>query len=63
MKRHKHPAADVVPARDLVRGQPQPRRELGATNVGEQVEHVQRAAQHPHGHDVGVGVVIEAGRR
>jgi hypothetical protein len=45
----------------LVRGQPQPRHELGTTHVGEQVEHLQRPEQHPHRHDVGVGVVIEAG--
>ena len=40
-----------------------PRRELGAAHVGEQIEHVQRPAEHPHGHDVGVGVVVEAGFR
>ena len=63
MKRHIHPTADLVPADDLFLRQCQPRHERFATHVWEQVEHLQRPPQHPHGHDVGIGVVLQAGRR
>ena len=62
MERYIHPATDIAPARDLLRRQAKPRREFGATHVGKQVEHLQRPAKHPHSHDVGIGVVVEAGR-
>lgn len=62
MERHNHPAADIAPARDFLRRQAQPRRELGVPHLGQQIDNLQRPAQHPHRHDVGIGVVVEAGR-
>ena len=62
MKRHVHPATDVIPTRDLFRRYAKPRREFVATHGGQQIEHLHRPAQHPHRHDVGVGIVVEAGR-
>jgi hypothetical protein len=50
VERHEHPATDVAPARSLLRDACR-----RATRA------LQRAAQHPHGHDVGVGVVLMPG--
>jgi hypothetical protein len=61
VERHKHPPADVLPPRRLFGGQLEALRKLGTANVGKDVQHVLRAAEHPDSHHVRVGVVVQAG--
>ena len=56
-----HATADVVPVRDFASGQPEATFELLATLHTDHVEDLDRALQHPGGHHVGVGVVVESG--
>ena len=62
MKGQVHPAADIVPACELLRRQAKPRHELGAAQFGEQVDHLQRPAHHPHGHHIHIGILVKARR-
>jgi hypothetical protein len=56
-----HPAADVVPAVQLVGGQAELIPQLPRLVVREQVEDVERPADDPDGHHVRVRVVVQAG--
>jgi hypothetical protein len=58
---HVHRAADVAPARDFLPRQAELRHELDAAHEREQVQHIQRPAQHPHRHHVRIGVVVQSG--
>lgn len=63
MKRHAQLAADLLPALDLIEAQPDPLAQLLAVELGEQIQHVRRSAQHPGCHRVRVRVGVETAVR
>ena len=59
VKDHAQPAADLVPVRQLGVGQGQALAQLEAALLGQQLQQLQRAPQHPGGHHAGIGMVVQ----
>ena len=54
---HSQPTTDLIPPVDLTRSQSEPIPERTAIACFEQRHRLDRTAQHPRGHDIGVGIV------
>ncbi len=61
VERDVHPAADLVPSRQLVIAQPKVGPYVPAMGQGQQPQGIDGAGEHPGRHDVGVRIVVDAG--